>query len=262
MGRPRTIRTSATTRARTTLTQLMDQDLEPDPTAAARGSARVSPRIAASQSRTRRCATGGRARASASTATSAHRGGPRTGLILSGAITPANRPEEEAAPQLAEDIANQCVEIGELFIDRGYVKAALVDKVLGRGGEIVCRPWVPRGKGVFTKAAFKINVRDLTITCPAGETERIVFGAITEFDPEACDRCALRSKCTAAAAGLGLLTRRACPGATGRGGPRAASSRPARPAARRAARTPARRRRRVRGAARPRHRFRTASRPD
>jgi hypothetical protein len=133
---------------------------------------------------------------------------------------------------------------------------------LGRGGEIVCRPWVPRGKGVFTKAAFKINVRDLTITCPAGETERIVFGAITEFDPEACDRCALRSKCTAAAAGLGLLTRRACPGATGRGGPRAASSRPARPAARRAARTPARRRRRVRGAARPRHRFRTASRPD
>jgi hypothetical protein len=90
-----------------------------------------------------------------------------------------------------------------LFIDRGYVNAALVHDVLGRGGEIVCRPWVPRSKGLFTNAAFKINVRDLTITCPAGETERIVFGSVTEFDPEACDHCALRSKCTAAAEGSG-----------------------------------------------------------
>ena len=35
-----------------------------------------------------------------------------SGLILSGAITPANRPEEEAAPELAGDIARQGVEVG------------------------------------------------------------------------------------------------------------------------------------------------------
>ena len=126
-----------------------------------------------------------------------------SGLILSGAITPANRPEEEAAPGLAEDIARQGREIAELFIDRGYVKAALVDEILGRGGEIVCRPWVARGKGLFSKTAFKINMRDLSITCPAGETESIVFGTVTEFDPEVCDRCELRVKCTAAVAGSG-----------------------------------------------------------
>jgi len=126
-----------------------------------------------------------------------------SGLILSGAITPADRPEDEAAPGLAKDIASQGLEIGTLFIDRGYVKAGLVDEILGRGGEIVCRPWIPRNKGAFTKAVFKINMRDRTITCPAGEVEPIEFGSVTEFDPEACDHCDLRAKCTAATPGTG-----------------------------------------------------------
>jgi hypothetical protein len=30
-----------------------------------------------------------------------------------------------------------------------------------------------------------------------------VFGTVTEFDPEVCDQCAIREKCTAAAAGSG-----------------------------------------------------------
>jgi hypothetical protein len=37
---------------------------------------------------------------------------------------------------LAEDITSQSLEIGTLFIDRGHVKSALVDEILGRGGEI------------------------------------------------------------------------------------------------------------------------------
>lgn len=49
------------------------------------------------------------------------------------------------------------------------MKANLVDEVLGCGDEIVCRPWIARNKGAFPKAAFKFNIRDLTITCPAGE---------------------------------------------------------------------------------------------
>jgi Transposase DDE domain len=44
-------------------------------------------------------------------------------------------------------------------------------------------------------------MRDLSITSPAGETESIVFGTVTEFDPEICDQCELRAKCTAAVAG-------------------------------------------------------------
>ena len=103
----------------------------------------------------------------------AHCHRPRLGPDLSSAITPANRPEEEAATGLAGDIEKQGLRIGELHIDRGYVKADLIDEVLARGSEVVCRPWSARAKRAFPKTAFKINVRDLTIIWPAGEVERI-----------------------------------------------------------------------------------------
>lgn len=124
-------------------------------------------------------------------------------LILAGAITPANRPEEEAAPELQRDIEQMGRGIAELNIDRGYIASPLVDQVLGAGGQVVCKPWVARNGKSFAKGDFKLNLRDLTITCPAGETERIEFGSVVEFDPEACDHCRLRAKCTAASAGSG-----------------------------------------------------------
>jgi len=116
---------------------------------------------------------------------------------------PANRPEDEAVPDLSADITRQGLTIDELYIDRGYVKSPLVDEMLGRGAEIVCRPWVPRNGKAFPKAAFKLSMRELTITCPAGETERIRSGSVVEFAPEACDRCHLRAACTAAEMGTG-----------------------------------------------------------
>ncbi len=187
-----------------TLQQLMDQDLEPDPGG---GGQRIRQGVAADR---RVSVEDSEMRHGRKSKTKRFNGYKRhiatdldSGLILSGAITPANRPEDEAAPGLADDIANQGLEIGTLFIDRGYVKAALVDDIIGRGGEIVCRPWIARNKGSFPKGAFKINVRDHTITCPAGEVEHIEFGSVTEFDPEACDHCQLRAKCTAATPGTG-----------------------------------------------------------
>ena len=187
-----------------TLQQLMDQDLEPDPGG---GGQRIRQGVAEDR---RVSVEDSEMRHGRKSKTKRFNGYKRhiatdldSGLILSGAITPANRPEDEAAPGLAGDIASQGLEIGALFIDRGYVKAALVDDIIGRGGEIVCRPWIARNKGAFPKAAFKINVRDHTITCPAGEVEHIEFGSVTEFDPEACDHCQLRAKCTAATPGTG-----------------------------------------------------------
>jgi hypothetical protein len=187
-----------------TLQQLMDQDLEPDPGG---GGKKIREGVAAGR---RVSVEDPEMRHGRKSKTKRFNGYKRhiatdldSGLILSGAITPANRPEDEATPGLAGDIANQGLEIGTLYIDRGYVKAGLVDEVLGHGGEIVCRPWIARNKGAYPKAAFKINMRDLTITCPAGEVERIEFGSVTEFDPEACDHCELRVRCTAATSGTG-----------------------------------------------------------
>lgn len=90
-------------------------------------------------------------------------------LILAGAITPANQPEEEAAPELQKDIALQGFGIGELNIDRGYIASPLVDEIIGADGEV----------------------------------EQLRFGSVVEFDPEVCDPCRLRHSARPPLAGVG-----------------------------------------------------------
>lgn len=123
-----------------------------------------------------------------------------TDLILACALTPANRPEEEGAPSLRHDIGKlrRRNTIGALYIDRGYIGSVLVKDVLARRGTIACKPWVSRNGTRFAKTEFKINMRNRTIRCPAGEVEHFYPGAIVEFDPEVCARCPLRSHCTMA----------------------------------------------------------------
>jgi len=77
-----------------TLRQIRHQDLEPDPSGGgARASGRARLKIGASPSRTRTCAMGGRARASASMATSGYKRHIATdldtGLVIACAVTPA-----------------------------------------------------------------------------------------------------------------------------------------------------------------------------
>jgi len=123
-----------------------------------------------------------------------------TDLVLACAITPANRPEEEAAPVLRDDISrhtDRC-DIGELHIDRAYVGSSLVQDVLGRRALVLCKPWVPRNGTLFTKAVFNIDLRAKTIRCPAGEVEHFAPGSVVEFDPEVCAQCPLRASCTMA----------------------------------------------------------------
>ncbi len=70
---------------------------------------------------------------------------------------------------------------------------------------MVAKPWKVQNanKELFSKAEFKLNLRDNTITCPAGEVEHFEPGQVVEFDPEACGRCPLRAQCTHAASGKG-----------------------------------------------------------
>jgi Transposase domain (DUF772)/Transposase DDE domain len=128
-----------------------------------------------------------------------------TGLVVACAMTPANRPEEEAVPQLQADISRlpERCEIEQLHIDRGYIGSALVQDVLRRRGEVLCKPWAARNGGRFTKADFRIDMRKLTIVCPAGQVEHFEPGSVVEFDPEACARCSMRADCTMAAPGTG-----------------------------------------------------------
>lgn len=117
-------------------------------------------------------------------------------LVLAVAVLPANRPEADAAPSLVDDIAAQRLSIDALYIDRGYINAPVVDEILARRGRVICRPWLAHNGEYFSKRDFTFNMRDRTITCPAGEQQPIILGAKVEFPAERCGPCTLRAKCT------------------------------------------------------------------
>ena len=126
-----------------------------------------------------------------------------SGLILACAMTPANRPEEDAIPALQRDLERQVLTVDHLVIDRGYINSSLVDDVLRRRGKIVCKPWKSHNGDLFPKSAFTLNLRDRTIACPNGQVQPFTVGTVVEFDPDVCDHCALRSACTTAERGNG-----------------------------------------------------------
>jgi hypothetical protein len=128
-----------------------------------------------------------------------------TDLILACAITPANRPEEEAMPRLQEDMVRQKIQIRELNIDRAYINSPVVEDIEATGGEVVCKSWSGRNSRAdkFNKSDFKIDMRNHTITCPVGQVEYFEPGQTVEFNPEACGSCPLRGECTHSASGRG-----------------------------------------------------------
>ena len=185
----------------TTLRQIIGQDLEPDPD----GSGRLRIRHGVAEDR-RVSIEDKEMRHGRKTKSKRFNGYKRhlaidldTLLVLAIVVLPANRPEDEAAPGLVTDITAQGLTIGSLYIDRGYINAEVVDETLARRGAVVCRPWLARNGDHFAKSAFKLNMRDRTITCPAGEQQPIVLGAKVEFPAETCGVCPLRAKCTDAA---------------------------------------------------------------
>jgi len=126
-------------------------------------------------------------------------------LIVACALTPANRPEDEAMPQLAEDMKHQDIRIAELSIDRAYINSDVVHDVRDDGGDVLCKPWSGRNNRAdyFGKTDFKIDMRSMTITCPAGHAEYFEPGQVVEFDPEDCGACKLRGQCTHSSSGRG-----------------------------------------------------------
>lgn len=129
-----------------------------------------------------------------------------TDLIVACAVTPANQPEEEATPELKEDLERQHRRVSELMIDRAYINSELVTETLKEKGEVLAKPWALRNaRQLFNKGDFKLDMRANTITCPAGQVESFEPGETVEFDPEVCGPCPLRSQCTHSASGKGRL---------------------------------------------------------
>jgi hypothetical protein len=125
--------------------------------------------------------------------------------IVACAVTPANRPEEEGAQPLVDDIQEQGFTIEEAHVDRAYVNSPVIAATMENDGRVFAKPWAQRAyrPGLFSKMDFHIDLRAQTITCPAGQVEFFEPGSTVHFDPEVCGSCPLRANCTQAATGKG-----------------------------------------------------------
>ena len=186
------------------LRQLMEQDLEPDPDG---DSVRIIEGVAEDRRISVEDGEMRHGRKSKSKRIDGYKRHVATDLestaILACALTPANRPEHEALPELKRDIEAQGVVFGEALFDRGYMGSPAVGELAAGGTEINCKPWRSRNGELFTKEDFRLDLRRMTIMCPGGCLESIRFGRTVEFNSYACDGCPLREICTTAALGHG-----------------------------------------------------------
>jgi len=132
-----------------------------------------------------------------------------TQLIRACAVTPANKPEAEALELMEQDQARQGVEIGSLYIDRGYIESPVVARLEAQGRPVISRPWsVRNSQSEFNKTDFDINIKAMEVTCPGSLTVSIRrLGDVVEFPEETCSVCPLRSKCTSRKNGAGRMVR-------------------------------------------------------
>jgi hypothetical protein len=189
-----------------TLAQLREQDLEPDPGGG-------GPRIRKGVAPDRRISVedadmrhGRKSKSQTIKGYKSHLGADLdTNLIVACAVTPANKPEADALPSIVEDLSRYAErnQIGALHIDRGYLASPSVRAMADNKVPIVSKPWKSRPGELFPKGDFKLDLGRLTITCPAGETEKIEIGSVVHFPAEKCDACPKRDQCTDAARGRG-----------------------------------------------------------
>jgi hypothetical protein len=129
-------------------------------------------------------------------------------LVLAGAVTPANRPEGEAAEFLLRDLEVQGLgrSIAELYVDRSYSDGALAVRALEDGGEVYCRSRAAgrSNHGLIPKVAFELDLGEMSATCPAGVTIPIQLGAVARFPEAQCAKCLRRTACTTAKRGRTL----------------------------------------------------------
>lgn len=118
-------------------------------------------------------------------------------LVLACAVVGANRREHEAMPALRADLDRYRVPVGEVLLDRGYTTVEFAEVAAHNDWTVLSKPrQMPPNGGRFTKRDFSFNLRNRTVTCPAGQSQRFTPGKQVHFDADQCTACSLRSKCT------------------------------------------------------------------
>lgn len=181
-----------------TLSQILGQDLEPDPEG---GGMRVRRGVA----RERRISIrDGEMRHGRKSKRSRVDGYKRhvvvdidTTLIVGAAVTPANRPEAEAFGSLLVDAA-QYGDLSDAFIDRGYLAAPAITEIRAAGVSVHSKAFPLHNAGKFTKADFHLDLTCKRITCPNDVSMPFEAGQTVHFPTSKCRPCPRREGCTTA----------------------------------------------------------------
>ncbi len=188
------------------LQQVLEQDLEPDPSG---GGGPSTIRVGVAKDRMPSLGDvqmrhGRKSKAKTFTGYKRHIARLSEGGLIAGALVlAANRPEHEATTLLIEDVRRHGTLIG-LDIDRGYLGSPEVGTLHQAGVVVRCKPWPSRNGGRFTKEDFKLDLEHYTVTCPNGVVAQAKGKNRTaRFPASTCDICPLRTSCTNIALGKG-----------------------------------------------------------
>jgi Transposase DDE domain/Transposase domain (DUF772) len=125
-------------------------------------------------------------------------------FIIAVVVTPANRPERDAAPTLLDEVEARGKPISELHIDRGYLGDADIELRRRQGMDVVSKPFPLHNRGLFTKGDFKIDLTASKVTCPNDVVIPLQIGKILHFPNASCSSCPKRTACTRAKSGRSL----------------------------------------------------------
>lgn len=129
-------------------------------------------------------------------------------FIIAVAVTPANRPERDAAQALLEEIEGRGDRIEELHIDRGYLGDKAIEHRRLAGMDVVGKPFPLHNRGRYTKAEFTLDFETGTAKCPNDVVVPMRLGSVLHFPTSACAPCPKRSQCTRARRGRSLAIHR------------------------------------------------------
>ena len=126
-------------------------------------------------------------------------------LVLACCVVSANRREFDALPELDDDLAYYGSHVDELHVDRGYVTPGLSTNRKEAGCKVISKPnQMPNNGGRYTKRDFHFNLRKMTVTCPAKETQAFSPGTVLKFDVATCQACPSKTACTKSEKGRSL----------------------------------------------------------
>jgi IS5 family transposase len=121
---------------------------------------------------------------------------PDTGIVTGAMITPANAPDGPSGVALMASEPDGLEVLADSAYGSGATRTALKEH-----HRLVIKPMPshPAVPGGFVRDNFAVDRERRTVTCPAGHTKSLSRAGVAKFSPH-CQSCALRDRCTSAAA--------------------------------------------------------------